>query len=169
MKKITKKAKEVKTAKQVNVVDTVSDITKELLNLMGSKADFGVEEDKENEAIVVNIKTEEETGLLIGHHGDTLASLQAALGMIVKQKTGEWVRIVVNVGDWREKQETHLRELADEAAERVKQTGHPQPIYNLTPAQRRIVHMELSKNPEITSESTGEGEERYLVVSPKKA
>lgn len=150
-------------------IETTEELAKELLTNMGSKAEVEVEEDKENEAVVVNIKTEEETGLLIGHHGDTLLAIQGAIGMMLRQKMGEWVRVVVNVGDWREKQEEHLRILAKEAAERAKETGNPQPIYNLTPSQRRIVHMELTNDKEVVTESTGEGDERYLVISPKKS
>jgi len=139
-----------------------------LLELMGTKAKAEASEDKENEAIVVNIETEEERGLLIGHHGETINSLQAALGMMVREETGEWKRVIVNVGDWRERQEEQLVKLASEVAERAKQTGEAQPLYNLTPAQRRIVHIELAKDAEVTTESTGEGTDRYLVVKPKK-
>jgi len=155
-------------AKEKNLVEVCRKLAKELLQLMGSKANLEVTHDKANEAIVVNLQTDEETGLLIGHHGETLLAIQAALGMMMKQKVGEWVRVIANVGDWREKQESHLKELAREASQRAKETGKPQPIYNLTPAQRRIVHLELALDPEIVSESTGEGEERYLVVSLKK-
>ncbi len=155
--------------KQKDYLKICAELSEELLKLMGSKAKVAVSEDKDNEAIVVNVETEDETGLLIGHHGETLSSIQAALGMMMKQKVGEWIRIIVNVGDWREKQESHLRELAQEVAQRAKETGSPQPIYNLTPAQRRLVHMELALDPEVTSESTGEGEERYLVVNLKKS
>lgn len=155
-------------AKEKDLVEVCRKLAEKLLQLMGSKAKLEMAHDKANEAIVVNLQTDEETGLLIGHHGETLLAIQAALGMIMKQKVGEWVRVIVNVGDWREKQESHLKELAKEAAQRAKETGKSQPIYNLTPAQRRIVHLELALDPEILSESTGEGEERYLVVSLKK-
>jgi len=146
----------------------IEKMAEKLLELMGTKAKAAVSEDKENEAFVVNIETEEERGLLIGHHGETINAIQAALGMMVRQEEGEWKRIIVNVGDWRERQEEQLVKLASEVAERAKQTGEPQPLYNLTPAQRRVVHLELSKDTEVTSESTGEGSERYLVVKPKK-
>ena len=139
-----------------------------LLELMGTKAKATASEDKENDAILVNIETEEERGLLIGHHGETIDALQTALGMIARQEEGEWKRVIVNVGDWRERQEEQLVKLASEVAERAKLTGEPQPLYNLTPAQRRIVHLELSKDDEVETESTGEGNERYLVVKPKK-
>lgn len=154
--------------KKVSTAEKIGDLANELLELMGTKAKATASEDAENEAIVVNIETEEERGLLIGHHGETINALQAALGMMVRQEEGEWKRIIVNVGDWRERQEEQLIKLASEVADRAKQTGEPQPLYNLTPAQRRVVHLELSKDEGVTTESTGEGSERYLVVKPKK-
>lgn len=145
----------------------VEEAANSLLSLMGSKAKARTYEDKENEAIRVDIETEDETGLLIGRHGETLASIETALGMMARQATGEWIRIVVNVGDWRERQEERLKEIAQQAADRAISTGEPQPIYNLTPAQRRIIHMFFSENKEVETESQGEGLERYLVVKPK--
>lgn len=156
-------------SKETTNLKIAEELAKELLVNMGSKAKVEAVEDKDNEALVINIKTEEETGLLIGHHGETLLAIQSAIGMMLRQKTGEWARVVVNVGDWREKQDEHLRVLAKEAAERAKETGNPQPIYNLTAAQRRIVHMELTGDKEVVTESTGEGDDRYLVISPKKS
>lgn len=147
-------------------IEVVQDLAVELLTLMGSKA--GIEVKEEGEDIIVNIVTEEETGLLIGHHGQTLLSIQTILGLMTKNALGEWKRVVVNVGDWRQKEEEQLIALAHEVAERVKQTGEAQPLYNLTPAQRRIIHMELAKDSELVSESQGEGVERYLVVNLKK-
>ncbi len=139
----------------------------DLLVLIGSKARARVYEDKENEAIRVDIETDDETGLLIGRHGETLASIETVLGMMARQTTGEWIRIIVNVGDWRERQEERLKEIAQQAADRTISTGEAQPIYNLTPAQRRIIHLFFSENKEVETESQGEGLERYLIVKPK--
>ena len=61
-----------------------------------------------------------------------------------------------------------LEELADQVAKRAKSSGEPQSLFNLTPAQRRIVHMTLAEDLEIKTESVGEGKERYLLVSPEK-
>ncbi len=144
------------------------DLSEELLELMGVSGKVEVVDDPENQALVVNISSENETGLLIGRHGATLLCLQAAIGMMLKQKLGEWVRVIVNVGDWRQKEEEHLRSLAEAAAERVRTTGEAQSIYNLSASQRRIIHMALAADPTLTTESLGEGEERYLVVKKKE-
>lgn len=140
----------------------------ELLGLMGAKAKSKVSMDETNDSINVDIDAGDETGLLIGRHGDTLNSLQTVLGLVVRNKIGEWKRVVVNVGDYQEKQEDYLKNLADETSKRALETGEAQSLYNLTAAQRRIIHMALSENSEVETESTGEGEGRYLIVKPKK-
>jgi len=156
-----------KAKKSKSKIEIVESVAKELLELMGATVKPEVFEDEQNDAIVVSLKTDDEAGLLIGRHGQTIESLQAAIGMLAKEKLGEWTRVVVNVGDWREKQEEYLKSLAVSAAERAKTTGEEQPLYNLTPSQRRVIHLALSEDPEIATESLGEGEERYLVVKKK--
>lgn len=146
---------------------SVQKLIDRLLELMGTKAKAVVIEDKENEAIRVDIETDEEAGLLIGRHGETLDALQVILGMMVFQESKEWTRIIVNVGDWREKQEDQLKSLALQAAERARETGEPQTLFNLNASQRRIVHMVLTEEEDIETESSGEGKERYLVIKQK--
>jgi spoIIIJ-associated protein len=147
---------------------TLKTLAEELFSLMSiAKAKIEVDYDKENEAYVVSVEAPEETGLLIGKKGETLSSLQTVLGVLLKGKVGEWNRVVVNVGDYREKEEEYLRNLATSTAGRAKETGQPQNLYNLKPWQRRIVHMALSEDKDLTTESMGEGEERYLVVKAK--
>jgi spoIIIJ-associated protein len=136
-----------------------------LLLLIGAKAEAEVNYDKVNESINVNIKTEEEAGLLIGKNGETINALQRFVALSLRQKTNEWHRVLVNVADWREKQQMHLEQIAAQAAERARETKEPQSLYNLTPAQRRIIHMFLANENDIKTESVGEGEERYLIVT----
>ncbi len=153
--------------KSKEIVGLVEKRAEELLSLMGVEAEISVEEDKENEAIKVDISSPDSTGLLIGFRGEVISAIQVALGMMVRQETEEWARVIVNVGDWREKQESQLSDLASQTAERARETGEPQTLYNLNPSQRRMVHMALSEEGDIETESFGEGKDRYLVVKPK--
>jgi len=139
----------------------------ELLTLMASQAKAEVTLDKTNDVLLVNIDSGEETGLLIGRQGETLLALQSIIGIAVKQLLGEWKRVAVDIADWREKQEEHLKDLATSTALRAIETGEDQPLYNLTPAQRRVVHMALAERDDVTSESVGEGPDRYLVIKVK--
>lgn len=147
-------------------IETLQKLADELFSLMGTKAAIEVSFDKENEAYSVNVEASDETGLLIGRKGETLSSIQTVLGIMLKQKTGEWARVLVNVGNYREKEEDYLKNLAESTAARAKETGEPQSLYNLKPGQRRIIHLYLSEDKGIKTESMGEGVDRYLVVTP---
>lgn len=152
-----------------NKKEVTKRLVEELLNNLSIKANIKVEEDKENDVLKVKIDSKEETGLLIGKRGETLFSLQHILSSLIKQELGEWVRIVVNVGDWREKQEDYLVGLAKQTAERVVESGLSQQLYNLNSSQRRVVHLTLSSYKDIETESLGEGEDRYMVIRKKNS
>jgi predicted RNA-binding protein Jag len=146
-------------------IDVIREIAEDLFSKIGIVSKPDVSMDKDGDSYLINIGSEEESGLLIGNRGRTLSSLQTVVGLLVRQKLGEWKRIVLNVSDYREKEEQRLILLATRSAERAKATGEKQLLYNLTPAQRRIVHMALAKESGIKTESEGEGNDRYLVVS----
>lgn len=148
-------------------VSTIDKLASELFVLMGVKAKPQVSFDEVNGAIVVNIESEDETGLLIGNRGETLSAIQYVLGLAYAKQTDEWQRIIVNVADWRERQESRLVELATQTANRAVESGQPQNLYNLNPNERRIIHMTLAESQEVETVSEGEGKDRYLVVRPK--
>ena len=125
---------------------------------------------KNGDFFEINIKTKEDeavSSILIGYHGETLAAIQLILSLIISKKIGEFVRIIVNVGDYRQKREEKLREMALEAARRVKETSQEVILGNLTPWQRRIVHMTLAQESDIETESRGEEPDRELVIKPR--
>jgi spoIIIJ-associated protein len=134
------------------------------LNVVGSVT---VDTD-ESGAYRVNIQTEE-TGLLIGFHGRTLESFQMILGMIVAKVLGSWQRVYVNVGDYREKREEALMYMAQRAAERALATGRPVELAHLSSSERRVIHVTLSGDDRVITESTGVGSDRKLVITPKMA
>lgn len=146
-------------------IQAVTSIAEELLGKLEIVGTVTVTTD-ETDAFRVNINTEE-TGLLIGHHGKTLESLQVILGIIVSKKLGRWVKTYVNVGDYREKREEALMHMAQRAAERALASGRPVELSRLSPAERRIIHLTLSGDDRIVTESSGEGDDRVLLVKPK--
>lgn len=145
---------------------TIQELTEKLLSLSGVSAQVEVVDLGEN-SYEVNLSTDDETGLLIGFRGENINAIQTVLGIMLKGQTGEWVRLVVNVGDYRQKQEEKLKELADQSAARALETKEPQPIYNLSASARRVVHMHLSERSDVVTESEGVEPDRYLVVRPK--
>lgn len=120
----------------------------------------------EEDVISVNLETTE-SGLLIGFHGETLYSFQLILGLMVYKQLGEWVKIVVEIGDYRAKREEQLTAMAQAYANQAISTGQPVYLPPLPPSERRVVHMALQERTDVTTESEGEGNSRRVVVKPK--
>ena len=146
-------------------VDKVKKITEDLLSRLGITGTVAVDID-ETGAYRVHIETEE-TGLLIGFHGRTLESLQIILGMLVSKRLETWVKVYVNVGDYREKREEALMLMAQHAAERALAAGRPIELMHLSPSERRVIHLTLAGDERVETESVGEGMSRTLLVKPK--
>jgi len=145
--------------------DKVQQIAEDLLSRLGISGSVSVDID-ETEAYRVHIETEE-TGLLIGFHGKTLESLQIILGIIVSKELASWVKVYVNVGDYREKREEALMLMAQHAAERALTMNRPVELANLSASERRVIHLTLSGDERVETESEGEGARRTLLVKPK--
>lgn len=145
--------------------DTVVQTTEDLLHRLGVSGSVSVDID-ETEAYQVHIETEE-TGLLIGFHGRTLESFQIILGLLVSKALGSWVKVYVNVGDYREKREESLMLMAQQAADRALAMGRPVELSRLTASERRVVHLTLQGDERVETESVGEGLSRTLLVKPK--
>lgn len=148
------------------ILDIVKKESEDLLEKIGINAKVNTSFDEEDN-VFVEIDTPKEKGILIGKKGENLQSLQIILGMILHKKLGQWYRVLVDVGGWRKKEEERLRELADQAIKRARETKEPQVLYNLSPSQRRFIHIYVSKFADLITESQGEGVERYLIIKPK--
>lgn len=156
-----------KISKGEKTIKILEELSGKLFSLMGVSPKADISFDKDSEAYLINVDAGDEAGLLIGRKGETLISIQTVLGILLKQDSGEWSRVLVNVGDYREKEEDYLKNLAESAMQRAIETQEPQSLYNLKPGQRRIIHMFLSENSAVETESVGEGENRYLLVKPR--
>ncbi len=152
------------TKKALSVIRGVAE---KLLDLMEIKADIEVTEDKENQAVLIQIETET-PGILIGYHGETLSSFQLILGIMANRQLKEWTRILVNVGDYRQKREEVLKRIALSAAQRAHFSGAPVTLADLSSAERRIIHLVLADHEEVESYSEGEGRDRRLIIKPRQ-
>ena len=119
-------------------------------------------------AAVLDIVGAEDVGILIGRRGETLSALQFLTTLIVSKKAGRWSKLLVDVEGYRVRREISLRSLAARIAQRVQQTHQPMALEAMPPNERRIVHMALQDHPAVTTSSTGEGEERHVVILPKR-
>lgn len=111
---------------------------------------------------------EDAMGLLIGRRGETLRSLQFMVNLLVSRKVQKWPQIVVDVGNYRQRRQESLEGLARRMAERVRQSGRALTLEPMGAYERRIVHLALRNDPTVFTQSTGEGENRKVVIHPAK-
>jgi spoIIIJ-associated protein len=143
----------------------VADQVRQIIEKLGVSATAEVE--KVDNTFFVDIASDD-SSLLIGKYGINLESLQFILAVRLKTLTKEDdFEIFVDIDGWRKQKEEKLKKMALSIAQDVTSSGKPEPLYNLKPSERRVVHMTLADNPNVITESMGEGEERHLVVKPK--
>jgi spoIIIJ-associated protein len=111
---------------------------------------------------------EEAMGLLIGRRGETLRSVQFMVNLLVSRKVQKWPQVVVDVGNYRQRRQESLEGLARRMAERVRQSGRPLTLEPMGAYERRIVHLALRADPTVYTESSGEGDNRKVVIYPAK-
>ena len=109
----------------------------------------------------------DELGLLIGRRGETLGALQYLLNVITRHHYGEANHVfAVDVEGYKRRRERSLVEMARRVAAEVRDTGDVITLEPMKPAERRIVHLALSEEPGVTTESVGSGNERQVEVLP---
>ena len=109
----------------------------------------------------------DDTGMVIGYHGEVLEALQLVLSLMVSKRVDRYVRVSLEVGDYKKNRTEYLEQLAQQVKERAIEEHREQVLSSLKSWERRVVHMALQNDDEVTSESMGEGKERVLIVRPK--
>src|SRR5690349_3400521 len=144
---------------------TTEELVKRTLAHMGiDTAEVSIED---GEFLSIHIQvSEEDSGLLIGYHGEVLASLQRLLQIMVQEK-GEDQKVIVNVNDYKERREAQLKELTEKIAQRVIETGRSYMFSYMPANERLIIHQFMSQNPDfadLESVSSGDGSARRLEI-----
>ena len=120
-----------------------------------------------NRHFTLNIKTEENTSLIIGKRGVTLNSLQFLVNNYAKKFSSHFFRIEVDCDDYRESRKKTLEELALNLAKKSKKIGKPVELEPMTSVERKIIHNALTGIQNVETESRGEEPYRYLVITAK--
>jgi spoIIIJ-associated protein len=146
--------------------DAVADFVEELLDRMG--IDAIAEPTTHGGHVYVDIVDgpEEDMALLIGRHGQTLDAIQELARTTVGRRLDERIRVLVDVEDYRKRQEDRLIERAREIAERVQRTGREESLDPMNPYERKLVHDAVSEFEGLESVSEGAEPERFVVIRP---
>jgi spoIIIJ-associated protein len=109
---------------------------------------------------------EEDMGLLIGRHGQTLEALQELTRVVVGQRTGMRARIVVDIEDYKRRQRSRLEARVREVAARVARSHQEEELEPMNPFERKLVHDAVAAVPGVQTASRGEEPERRVVIRP---
>ena len=119
----------------------------------------------ENGVVTMDLECED-FGIVIGRRGETLDSIQYLLSLAMKKKSNGYVRVSINVGDYREKRNETLRALARKHAGYVQRTGRRYTFEPMNPYERRIIHTTIQEIEGVESRSVGYNQDRRVVLEP---
>lgn len=107
-------------------------------------------------------------GVIIGHRGETLDSLQYLAGLAANNGGG-YYKVSLNIGDYRQRREETLINLASKICKQVIETGKCRTLEPMNPYERRIIHTAVQNFDGVTSASFGEGNDRRVVIGVEGA
>jgi len=155
---------------EMDVAQLALETLRNLLRYMGIQAEVVVQEASGDESLPVVLEVKgDNLGILIGRQGETLRDLQYITRLIVSRKLQRWANVVVDVEGYKRRRQRTLTELAERMAKRVVTDGRPMTLEPMPAHERRIVHMALRDHQSVSTESTGEGSRRKVVIAPKES
>lgn len=145
--------------------ETARSILAETLRMMGLASEVVARAGDEAGTIELDVSGADEAAV-IGRHGQTLDALEHLLNRIAFRDAFGAGRIVIEVDGYRKRREQSLQELAQRLAERTRETGRAVALEPMSARDRRIVHLALSGDASVTTQSEGEGTLRRVVILP---
>jgi spoIIIJ-associated protein len=155
---------------EANVIGDPAEIGHKLLTEMfvnmNIEASIEMRRREENE-IVYSINTSENP-ILIGKNGKTLESIQFYIRHIVNAYSDERQIVLVDVGGYKENRRKQLEILATKTAKEVARSRVEAKLRPMNAYERRIIHTKLAEWRDVNTVSVGEGQDRHLVIKPKR-
>ncbi|WP_138204205.1 RNA-binding cell elongation regulator Jag/EloR [Haloimpatiens lingqiaonensis] len=162
----TKDAK-VKLTEKKNYTEEARSFLRKVLNAMDIKSEIRIKD--EGSALKITLSGPN-MGLIIGHRGETLDSLQYLVSLAINKDNDEqYKRVILDTENYRYKREQTLKRLADKMAQKVKQKGRSVKLEPMNPYERRVIHSALQGDSEIKTYSEGQEPYRRVVIDLKKA
>lgn len=135
----------------------------QVVQAMGLSLEIAVS-DLEDGSVHVDLKGED-SELLLRRKGEGLDALQHLANTAYRRDVGREQRIVIDAMGFRRGKDVELEQMAQFLVDKVKSTGQAQELGPLNSYARRIVHLVVAKDPEVCSESQGDGQTKHVIIS----
>ena len=128
---------------------------------------YDIDVTKAGKEYFFEVSSEDNYSLLIGRRGETLDSIQYLTRLAANRgkEDGKSVRISINVGDYREKRERTLKDIARKNGRRVRKYGRNMTLNPMNPSERRIIHTTIAEMEGLQSYSIGSDSDRRVVIA----
>jgi len=120
---------------------------------------------EQNEKLIITLTTENYSSI-IGKRGEILDSIQTLAGAVANIGKEEYMRVVVDCENYREKREETLQYVAKKVANKAVKMGRKVKLEPMNPYERRIIHSTLADSTEVKTKSEGKEPNRYVVIIP---
>lgn len=127
--------------------------------------DATVKEEWEDDHYRLDLDCGDNHGAIIGRRGETLDALQYLTSLVVNRGAEEYIRVALNVGDYREKRDETLRGLARKNADQVLKYGRNASLEPMNPYERRVIHTTIQEIAGVCTHSVGADSARRVVIS----
>ncbi len=162
---LLKKIVKIEVINYNDLVDYIKENIIEITKLMGLTANLEVRRRDDN--ITIKIFSDH-NAVLIGKNGSTIEALQTIIRQIVHNETKEFIGVILDVENYKEKRVKNLEYLAKKVAREVRDTKVETKLDSMNSYERRIIHSTLSDNKYVYTESIGEEPNRCVVIKPKE-
>ena len=155
-------------AKKATSVETRADeFLKNIFKTMNISVETETSYDAIEKELIVNL-IGDDMGILIGKRGQTLDSIQYLTSLVVNKGEDEYIRVKVDIENYRERREETLINLAKNLAQKVKRTRREVELEPMNPYERRVIHSTLQGDRYVVTRSEGEEPYRHVVISLKR-
>ena len=155
---------QLKVYKLTDIVVYIKEFIQALLTKMGVKINSFIDNSKDNQ-INLTINSDKDA-LLIGKEGKNLKALELVVKQHIHNLINSYPYLILNVGNYNERHELYLQNLAKKIANEVKNTRQEVIMDNMNSYERRIVHNALANIKGVTTISEGEEPNRHIIVKP---
>ena len=161
---LLKKNVKIEVINYNDLIDYIKENIIEITSLMGLNVNLEVRRRDDN--ITIKIFSDH-NAVLIGKNGSTIEALQTIIRQIVHNETQEFIGVILDVENYKDKRIKNLEYLAKKVAREVKETKVETKLDSMNSYERRIIHSTLSENKYVYTESVGEEPNRCVVIKPK--
>ncbi len=149
-----------------NMKNEINNFILNFLNIMNLKADVKIaQEDKDSINVYIY---GDNLSHLIGKNGNVMRCIELILNVSMNRGREKRSRICLDICDYRQKRESYLKKLALKTADEVVRKNKEIILPPLPPFERKIIHVSLLYNNNVTTYSKGDGKNRRVVVALKK-